>query len=258
MGPDWFVLIGVVVIVVGFLLKLDVIAVVIIAAMTTTLIAGDSFGDFLDLIGKAFVDNRAVSLFLLTLPMIALSERYGLKEQAITLISKLHKLTPGRFLTLYTVIRQLTGIFGIRISGMVQFVRPIVHPMTSAAANRAGRRRRRTTRRSRRRARSRRTSATSSARTASSPPPACCSSSAPSTEAGYDVTPEEIVAASLPMIVIATIVAAIHFWRLDRQLNAGGQVSGGPDHRRPQGRTPFRQRHPRRWDDLLRDDGTGR
>ena len=71
-----------------------------------------------------------MSLFLLTLPMIALSERYGLKEQAIMLINQLHALTPGRFLTIYTVIRQLTGIFGIRISGMVQFVRPIVHPMT--------------------------------------------------------------------------------------------------------------------------------
>ena len=40
MGPDWFVLIGVVVIVVGFLLKLDAIAVVIIAAMATAFIAG--------------------------------------------------------------------------------------------------------------------------------------------------------------------------------------------------------------------------
>ena len=38
--PDWFVLIGVVVIVVGFLLKLDVIAVVIVAAMATALVAG--------------------------------------------------------------------------------------------------------------------------------------------------------------------------------------------------------------------------
>ena len=28
------------------------------------------------------------------------------------------------------MIRQICGIFGIRISGMVQFVRPIVHPMT--------------------------------------------------------------------------------------------------------------------------------
>ena len=33
MGPDWLVLIGVVVIVVGFLLKLDVIAVVIVGPL---------------------------------------------------------------------------------------------------------------------------------------------------------------------------------------------------------------------------------
>jgi uncharacterized membrane protein len=228
MGPDWFVLIGVVVIVVGFLLKLDVIAVVVIAALTTTLIAGKSFGDFLDLIGKAFVDNRAVSLFLLTLPMIALSERYGLKEQAITLISKLHKLTPGRFLTLYTVIRQLTGIFGIRISGMVQFVRPIVHPMTSAASRARG--------------------ATSSEADEKVKAESALAENVGNffgqngfvaasgvllivgtlTEAGYDVTPEKIVAASLPVIVIATVVVAIHFWRLDRPLAAGGQPAAGP------------------------------
>ena len=92
---DWLVLIGVAIIVIGFLLKLDVIAVVIVAAMATALVSGVSFSDFLDQLGKAWVDNRAVSLFLLTLPMIALSERYGLKEQAITLINRLHSLTPA-------------------------------------------------------------------------------------------------------------------------------------------------------------------
>src|SRR5918995_4105770 len=126
MGPD------------GFILKLDAIAVVIVAAMTTSLISGVSFVDFLNQLGEAFVNNRSVSLFLLTLPMIALSERYGMKEQAVILIRRFSALTPGRFLTLYTVIRQLTGIFGIRISGMVQFVRPIVHPMSSAAARTRG------------------------------------------------------------------------------------------------------------------------
>ena len=122
----------------GFLLKVDVIAVVIVAAMATSLVSGKSFPEFLDEHGKAFVDNRSVSLFFLTLPMIALSERYGLREQAIVLIRRLHTMTPGRFLGIYTVIRQLTGIFGIRISGMVQFVRPIVHPMASAAARDRG------------------------------------------------------------------------------------------------------------------------
>ena len=70
--------------------------------------------------------------------MIAVSERYSMKEQAIVLIRRFSSLTPGRFLTLYTVIRQLTGIFGIRISGMVHFVRPIVHPMATAAARSKG------------------------------------------------------------------------------------------------------------------------
>jgi len=217
-GPDWFVLIGVVVIVVGFLLKLDVIAVVVVAAMTTTLIAGQSFAEFLDLLGKAFVDNRAVSLFLLTLPMIALSERYGLKEQAIVLISKLHKMTPGRFLTVYTVIRQLTGIFGIRISGMLQFVRPIVHPMTTAAAHTRG-------------AESSEADETIKAESALSEnignffgqngfvaASGVLLIVGTLAEAGYDVTPEKIVAASLPMIVVAAIVAGIHFWLLDKRL----------------------------------------
>ena len=215
---DWIVLIGVVVIVIGFLMKLDVIAVVVVAALATTLAAGDSFLDFLDLIGKAFVDNRAVSLFLLTLPMIALSERYGLKEQAINLIGRLHKLTPGRFLTYYTVIRQLTGIFGIRISGMVQFVRPIVHPMTSAAAHSRG--------------------SESSANDELVKAESALSENIGNffgqngfvaasgvllivgtlKEAGYDVSPELVAAASLPMIVIAAIVSGIHFWRLDHRL----------------------------------------
>ena len=70
--PEWFVLVGVLVLVVGFLLKVDVIAVVIVAALATMLAAGETFAAFVDLLGKSFVDNRAASLFLLTLPMIAL------------------------------------------------------------------------------------------------------------------------------------------------------------------------------------------
>jgi uncharacterized membrane protein len=226
MGPDWFVLIGVVVIVIGFLLKIDAIAVVIIAAMTTAFIADVSFGDFLDQIGKAFVDNRGVSLFILTLPMIALSERFGLKEQAVRLIKRLHSITAPRFLTIYTVIRQLCGIFGIRISGMVQFVRPIVHPMTAAAAKEQGL-----------------VSSDSDDEQLKAQ-----SALAENTgnffgqngfvaasgvllivgtldSLGYSVSPEKVVAASLPMILIAAVVAAINFQIVGRRLRrSGGQA----------------------------------
>lgn len=219
MGPDWFVLIGVVVIVIGFLLKIDAIAVVIIAAMTTALIAEVSFADFLDGIGKAFVDNRSVSLFILTLPMIALSERFGLKEQAVRLIKRLHSMTAPRFLTLYTVIRQFCGIFGIRISGMVQFVRPIVHPMTSAAANEQGL------------VSSHGDEETLKAQSAVAENTGNFFGQNGFVAAsgvllivgtldslGYSVSPEKIAAASLPMIVIAAVVAAINFQIVGRRL----------------------------------------
>lgn len=234
MGPDWFVLVGVAVIVIGFLLKIDAIAVVIIAAMTTALIADVSFGGFLEQIGKAFVDNRSVSLFILTLPMIALSERYGLKEQAVKLIQRLHNITAPRFLTLYTVIRQFCGIFGIRISGMVQFVRPIVHPMTEAAA---------------------REESLVSSETDEETIKAQ-SAVAENTgnffgqmgfvassgvllivgtldSLGYTVSPDEIAGASLPIIAIALVVAAINFQivgrRLRRRSGHAGPVTSGAD-----------------------------
>ena len=227
MGPEWLVLIGVVIIVVGFLLKLDVIAVVIVAGIATSLVSGLSFPQILEQLGKAWTDNRTVSLFLLTLPMIALSERYGLKEQAIILINRLRALTPRRFLTMYTVIRQLTGIFGIRISGMVQFVRPIVQPMTSAAAHRQG-------------AVTEKNEEKIKAESALSENIGNFFGQNGFVAAsgvllivstleglGYKVSPEEVAIASLPMIGIAAVVAALHFLLLDRRLRRDG-VADGP------------------------------
>lgn len=102
---EWIKLIGILVILVGFLLKLDTIAVVLIAGLATALVSGIDFTDFLSMLGKAFVDNRLVTLFLLTLPMVGISERFGLKQQAVVLIEKIKGLTPGKFLSLYLFIR---------------------------------------------------------------------------------------------------------------------------------------------------------
>ncbi|MTD40402.1 DUF969 family protein [Erwinia sp. CPCC 100877] len=131
---EWIKLIGILIILVGFILKFDTIAVVIIAALVTALVSGISIGDFFIMLGEAFVNNRLVTIFLLTLPMIGVSERFGLRQQAVILIQKIKGLTPGKFLTLYTAIREIAGLFGIRISGHPQFVRPIVNPMAQAAA----------------------------------------------------------------------------------------------------------------------------
>ena len=131
---EWIKLIVILVILVGFLLKLDTIAVVLIAGLATALVSGIDFTDFLSMLGKAFVDNRLVTLFLLTLPMVGISERFGLKQQAVVLIEKIKGLTPGKFLSLYLFIRELAGFFSIRIQGHTQFIRPIVNPMAQAAA----------------------------------------------------------------------------------------------------------------------------
>ncbi|WP_312541617.1 DUF969 domain-containing protein [Enterococcus sp.] len=131
---EWIKLIGILVILIGFLLKLDTIAVVIIAGFVTALVSGVSVTDFLTMLGEAFVNNRLVTLFLLTLPMVGLSERFGLKQQAVILIEKIKGLTPGKFLSLYLFIREVAGFFSIRIQGHTQFIRPIVNPMAQAAA----------------------------------------------------------------------------------------------------------------------------
>lgn len=131
---EWIRLIGIAIIVIGFVLKLDTIAVVLIAALVTGLVSGISFMEILEILGTAFVNNRLVTLFFLTLPMIGLSERFGLRVQATNLIQNLKGLTSGRMLTLYQFIREIAAFFSIRVQGQTQFVRPIVDPMVQAAA----------------------------------------------------------------------------------------------------------------------------
>ena len=129
-----WILIGIVIIVVGFTLKLDVLAVVLVAGIGTGLAAHMDFGEILEIIGKAFVDNRLMSIFLISLPVIAILERYGLRERSATLIENLKNATAGRILGLYMVIRSIASALSIRIGGHVQFIRPLIFPMAEAAA----------------------------------------------------------------------------------------------------------------------------
>lgn len=126
-------LIGIVIIVIGFALKLDTIGVVVIAGLVTALVSGLSLTEFLTILGDSFVNQRITTLFVLTLTMVGLSERYGMKEQAVRLISNLKNLTAGRFLSLYLFIRELAGAFSIRLGGHPQFIRPLIDPMAQAA-----------------------------------------------------------------------------------------------------------------------------
>ena len=72
---NYWPLLGIAVVVVGFVLRLNPIAVVVAAGLASGLLAGKPLGELLALLGESFVSNRALMLFVLTLPTIGLLER---------------------------------------------------------------------------------------------------------------------------------------------------------------------------------------
>lgn len=127
-------LIGILMIIVGFALKWDTIAVVVAAGISTGLVAKMNPIEILDTLGTAFVSNRVTCLFLITIPVIGLCERYGLKAKAVMLIKKATNLSVGTLLSGYTLIRKITIGMGVTLGGHPQFVRPLVSPMAEGAA----------------------------------------------------------------------------------------------------------------------------
>lgn len=131
---EYIKLIGILIIVLGFAFKLDVLAVVLVAGIVTGLVSGLDFVHILEIIGQSFVNNRLMSIFLIIFPTIAIIERYGMKERAAYLIGKIKNASAGKVLTIWIVIRSAASALNIRIGGHVQFIRPLILPMTSAAA----------------------------------------------------------------------------------------------------------------------------
>ncbi len=127
-------LLGVAVVVVGFVIRLNPLLVIAAAALVTGLAGGLEPLTILRAFGKAFNDSRYVSAVWLVLPVIGLLERYGLQERARILISRLRGVTAGRLLLAYFGIRQLAASLGLPLGGQAQMVRPLIAPMAEAAA----------------------------------------------------------------------------------------------------------------------------
>ncbi|UQA96814.1 DUF969 domain-containing protein [Streptomyces halobius] len=131
------VLLGVLVVVIGFATKRNPLLVVGVAGIVTGLLGGLSPGKVLAAFGDGFANSRAVTIFAITLPVIGLLERYGLQEQARNLISRFARLTTGRFLALYLGLRQIGAAVGLtNVFGHAQTVRPLAVPMAEGAAER--------------------------------------------------------------------------------------------------------------------------
>lgn len=140
------VLLGIAVVVLGFLLRANPLLVVMAAALTTGLAAAwtpdadlnamlAAAGATTAAFGKAFNDNRYVSVVWLVLAAIGLLERAGLQERARTAIANVRAATAGRLLWLYFIIRQAAAAIGLTsLGGHAQMVRPLVAPMAEAAA----------------------------------------------------------------------------------------------------------------------------
>ena len=132
---NYWPLLGILVIVAGFVLRFNPLLVVMASALVTGLAADLDLHAIVAAFGKAFNDTRYVSVVWIVLPVIGLLERYGLQERARGLIAGLQGATTGRLLTGYLLLRQATAALGLTsIAGHAQTVRPLVAPMAEAAA----------------------------------------------------------------------------------------------------------------------------
>ena len=141
-----WVLLGVGVLVLGFVLRLNPLVVIVIAALVTGLMAalGPGVGvaelwavavATLEAFGKAFNDSRYFHITWLILPVIGVLERAGLQERARMLIARVKAATAGRLLLVYLFVRQATSALGLTsLGGHPQMVRPLVAPMAEGAA----------------------------------------------------------------------------------------------------------------------------
>lgn len=151
-AADLLKLSGIVIVIVGLALRLRTTLVVVTAALVTGIVAGlplfSSDGLFqslpfltkpgqegiVNMLGRAFSDNRLMTLFIITLPAIGLAERYGLQEQSAKLIRRFSAATVGRLNIVYQLFRVLHGMLGVRLNGHPSFVRPLIFPMSVGAA----------------------------------------------------------------------------------------------------------------------------
>jgi uncharacterized membrane protein len=132
---NYWPLLGVAVIVIGFALRFNAVPVVVGAALVSGLLAGLHVPDLLALLGKSFVSSRMLLLFVLTLPAIGLLEHAGLREHAQRWMGQLRGLTLARLLIGYLLVREGLAMLGLTgVAGPAQTVRPLLAPMGEAAA----------------------------------------------------------------------------------------------------------------------------
>lgn len=126
-------LLGIVIVIVGFALKLDSILIIVSAALVTALVGGLGITGFLTTLGSSVVSNRSIAIFILIMLVTGTLERNGLKEAAAKLIGKLKNPSSGKVIGAYGIMRGIFGAFNVSFGGVAGFVRPIIMPMATGA-----------------------------------------------------------------------------------------------------------------------------
>lgn len=128
-------LLGILIVAVGFALRLNTLLSVLAAGIITGLIAGFSLNEIMTMLGSFFIENRFMTLpVILMMPVIGLLEKHGLQERAAILIRGAGAATAGRVLMLYQTIREGTSMLGLSIGNHASMVRPLIAPMAEGAA----------------------------------------------------------------------------------------------------------------------------
>ena len=131
-------LIGIAIVIVGFALKFNPIAIVMAAGFATAMVGGMDITAFLETLGTTFVTNRYMALYMLTIPVIGYIERNGLKLTAAKAVRKLKSATPVKVIMAYGVVRSFFAAFNISFGGVAGFVRPIITPMAVGSVEKDG------------------------------------------------------------------------------------------------------------------------
>ena len=132
---NYWPLAGIAVVVLGFAVRLNAVLVIVAAGAVTGLAAGMSPRELLAAFGTGFLDNRYLTMFLLTLPVLGALERHGLREHAADWVARRCGLGLARLLLIYLGLRQLSAALGLTsLGGQAQTVRPLLAPMAESAA----------------------------------------------------------------------------------------------------------------------------
>lgn len=131
-------LLGVLIVIVGFALKKDSILIIVTSAVVTAIIAKMGVIPFFEIMGKTFIANRSMTIFVMVLLVTGTLERNGLKEGATRLIGKLEKVTPAKIISVYGVMRIGFAAFNVAFGGVPAFVRPVLLPMSVGALESLG------------------------------------------------------------------------------------------------------------------------